>query len=244
MSPIHIGVLIVPPIQLLDIGPIDLFAMATQSYFRACNLPQPLVDLAFPDSDLTITYISHTGANSTSPTTARLGLHIDAGIDDPKVAVGKLDILMIPGPPPGQKPEESVLEFVRAHVKSGVDLLTICSGVFVAGYAGILDGKHATGTRGVQDLLNKSFPAVKWEDKRYVQDGKIWSSGGITNGMDMVGVYMKKRWPGPLPDTILAMADVDIRPPEYTQGQVAFNSWFVFQIVKAWFQGLTKRKTN
>lgn len=173
----HIGVLIVPPIQLLDIAPIDLFAMATKEYFEACKLPKPLLDAAIPTSDLTITYISHTGPNTTSPTTARLGLAINVGLDDPNVAPGKLDILMIPGPPPGMKPEEEVLDFVRKHVDKGVDLLTICSGAFVAGYAGVLDGKRATGTRGVQDMLTKSFPKVKWVDKRYIQDGKIWTSG-------------------------------------------------------------------
>lgn len=75
------------------------------------------------------------------------------------------------------RPDEAVLEFVRKHVESGVDLLTICSGVFVAGFAGVLDGKVATGTRGVQDMLEKNFPKVKWEDKRYVNDGRIWTSG-------------------------------------------------------------------
>ncbi|KAF2683056.1 class I glutamine amidotransferase-like protein [Lentithecium fluviatile CBS 122367] len=174
---LHIGVLVVPPIQLLDIGPIDLFAMATQDYFRVCKLPQPLIDMAIPTSELAITYISASGPNTTVPTTARLGLAINAGLIDPAVAPGKLDILMIPGPPPGLKPDEEELAFVRGHVDAGVDLLTICSGVFVAGFAGVLDGKRATGTDGVEDLLKNYFPEVKWERKRYVNDGKIWTSG-------------------------------------------------------------------
>lgn len=174
---VHIGVLIVPPIQLLDLSPIDLFAMMSRDYFEDCRLPKPLLDAAIPTADLKITYISRGGPGQTAPTTARLGLAIDAGLDDTSVAPGKLDILMIPGPPPGMRPEEEVLQFVRAHVESGVDLLTICSGVFVAGYAGVLDGKRATGTRGVQDMLEKDFPRVKWEDKRYINDGKIWTSG-------------------------------------------------------------------
>jgi transcriptional regulator GlxA family with amidase domain len=177
MAPLNIGVLVVPPIQLLDIAPIDLFAMMTTEYFKACNMPQPLLDLAIPTSDLKITYISASGPSSTAETTAYLGLAINAKLDDPTVAPGKLDILMIPGPPPGMVVEEPVLAFVRAHVQSGVDLLTICSGVFVAAQAGVLDGKHATGTRGVADMLARDYPAVKWEDKRYWNDGRIWTSG-------------------------------------------------------------------
>ncbi|KAF2119341.1 class I glutamine amidotransferase-like protein [Lophiotrema nucula] len=237
---IRIGVLIVSPIQLLDIAPIDLFAMTTQSYFKACKLPQPLIDTAIPDKDLEINYIGLSGPGTSAATTANLSLQIDFGLDDAKVAPGMLDILMIPGPPPGLKPDEKVLEFVREHVKSGVDLLTICSGIFVAGFAGVLDDKHATGTRGVMDILKKEFPKVTWEDKRYYQDGKLWTSGGITNGMDMVATYLRYRWPGPLPETILSMADVDVRAQEYSQGQVGFTAWWVFHVFKAWVRGLTR----
>jgi transcriptional regulator GlxA family with amidase domain len=174
----HIGVLIVPPIQFLDISPIDLFAMLSQSYFTAALQPAHLIALALPDASLKITYISPTGANTTSPTTARLGLRIDAGIDDPRVAPGELDVLLIPGPPPNTEFEESVLEFVRGHVGRGVDLLTVCSGVFVAASAGVLDGRKAAAVRGVAGLLKERFPGVEWVDKRFVSDGgRVWTSG-------------------------------------------------------------------
>jgi transcriptional regulator GlxA family with amidase domain len=176
MAPVHIGVLIVPPIQLLDVAPIDLFAMMTTEYFEACHLPQSLLDTSIPTSDLTITYISADPA-TLAPTTASLGLGINTGLDDPAVAPGKLDILLIPGPPPGMHIEEPVLDFVRAHVGKGVDLLTICTGIFVAAAAGVLDGKHASGPRGLTDILTKSHPKVKWEDKRWWNDGRVWTSG-------------------------------------------------------------------
>lgn len=178
----HIGVLIVPPIQLLDLSPIDLLAMTSRDYFAACNLPQPLLDIAIPSSDLTVTYISHTGPNSFSPTTAGVRLAIDAGVDDERVKPGKLDILMIPGPPPATRPPEEVLGWIKAHVEAGVDLLTVCTGAFVAGYAGVLDGKRASGPRGVLDLLKKECPGVEWVDKRWVNEGNIWSSGKFVLG--------------------------------------------------------------
>ncbi|KAF2020293.1 class I glutamine amidotransferase-like protein [Aaosphaeria arxii CBS 175.79] len=215
MAPLRIGVLIVPPIQLLDISPIDLLAMLKRSYFEACNRPAELVAQAIPDEDLQITYISLSGPSTSASTTAALDLKVDAGLDDPSVAPGKLDILLIPGPPPGLRPEEEVLDFVRAHVESGVELLTICTGVFVAAFAGVLNGKRATGTRGVKGLLEESFKEVKWEDKRYVNDGKIWTSGGITNGMDMMAVYLRQRWPGTLSEIVLSQADVEPRPADY-----------------------------
>jgi putative intracellular protease/amidase len=195
-TPLRIGVLIVPPIQLLDIAPIDLFAMLSRSYFEDCKLPQPLLDLAIPDSGLSITYIAHTGPSSSSslssnnptqsqklgppaPTTAHLNLEITAGLDDPRVLPGELDILMIPGPPPGMQIPEVVCEFVRAHVEKGVDLLTICTGIFVAAEAEVLNGKTATGSRGIMDVLEKRYQAVKWVDRRWSRDGRVWTAGKL-----------------------------------------------------------------
>jgi transcriptional regulator GlxA family with amidase domain len=182
--PFHIGVLIVPPIQLLDIGPIDLFAMSTQSYFNASVVSPNTTANAIPDSQFSISYISHTGPNSTSGTTADLGLQIDAALEDPAVAPGNLSLLMIPGPPPGRQPPENVLEFVRAHVEQGVDLVTICSGLWVAAYAGVLDGKEATLTTSegaIPDMLRSTFPDVSWVDRRYGVDksgtAELWTSG-------------------------------------------------------------------
>ncbi|KAF2742348.1 class I glutamine amidotransferase-like protein [Sporormia fimetaria CBS 119925] len=239
----HIGVLIAPPIQLLDIAPIDLFAMCTRSYLAACKFPPALISAGIPDSALRITYISLTGEDSIASTTAFLGLHINAGLHDACVAPGELDLLMIPGPPPGVRPEEEVLEFVKRHVEKGVELMTVCSGVFVAGYAGVLDGRKATGTRGVMNMLEKEFPNVTWVDKRYTRDGRIWSSGGVTNGMDLAAVYLREKWPQ-VADTVLAMADVDVRPEGYEQSKVGMYGFFGWQIVKAWLRGFFGGKSK
>ncbi|KAF2008094.1 class I glutamine amidotransferase-like protein [Amniculicola lignicola CBS 123094] len=244
MPPLHIGVLIVPPIQLLDLSPIDLFAMATQDYFRACNFPAPLIAIALPTALFKISYIALSGPNTFAPSTPSLDLKITAGLNDESVQPGKLDILLIPGPPPGLRPEDEVLEFVRGHVGAGVDLLTVCTGVFVAGFAGVLEGKRATGTRGVMDVLGKTFPGVKWVDRRYTNDGRIWTAGGITNGMDMVAAYMRQseRFEGQLVDTVLAIADVQDRGQEYKAGKVADSAWWVWNILRAWVGGMGRGK--
>lgn len=69
-------------------------------------------------------------------------------------------------------------------------------------------------------------------------------AGGITNGLDMVAVYIKKRWPGTLGETVVAMADVVPRPQEYDRGKVGWTAWFVFVIFKAWARGLMKNKKS
>ena len=153
--------------------------MLTPEYLTSCQLPAPLISNGVP---MTITYVSETGATSICELTASAGLRITAGLDDPSVAPGKVDILLIPGPDPRQLPSEPVLKFVRAHAeKDGCVVMTICTGVYVAGHAGILNGRTATGPRGllITGELQKKFPEVKWIDKRWVKDGDVWCSGTL-----------------------------------------------------------------
>ena len=176
-KPVRIGVLVVPPIQLLDLSPVDLFDMLTKEYLQACNLPAPLIALGVP---ISIMHISFAGANSIAACTANVGLRINAGLSDAGVKPGELDILLVPGTDPNTVPREEELDFMRKHVEAGVTLMTVCTGSFVAAYAGVLDGKKATGPRAlVSMILKKKFLKVEWSEKRWVQDGKMWTSGKL-----------------------------------------------------------------
>lgn len=72
------------------------------------------------------------------------------------------------------------MSFLRGHYEAGdTDILAICTGVFVCGYAGILDGKWATGPRALVPMLREMFPRAKgWDEtRRVVRDGRAWSCG-------------------------------------------------------------------
>jgi transcriptional regulator GlxA family with amidase domain len=78
------------------------------------------------------------------------------------------------------------LAFVRGVAKRGVRIASVCSGAYLLAEAGLLDGRRATThwQRTRQFLVR--FPQVKWEpDRIYVRDGNIWSSAGITAGIDL-----------------------------------------------------------
>ncbi len=63
---------------------------------------------------------------------------------------------------------------------------SVCSGAFVLAQAGLLDGKRATTHWRACDLLAKAFPAVEVDpDPIYVRDGNVWTSAGVTAGMDL-----------------------------------------------------------
>ena len=70
------------------------------------------------------------------------------------------------------------------------------------------------------------------------------STGGITNGQDMVAVYLRRHWPGTLSDTVIAMANIDVRPQEYETGKVGFTAWWILHVFKAWVRRLRSTEKN
>ena len=252
-EPTHVAVLLLPPVQLLDAAPVDLFSMLTADYLRACRLPQPLLEGAVP---VRISYVAAAGPAAVADTTAAAGLRVTHALSAEEVGPGAVDVLLIPGPDPAAVPSEAAKEFVRAHAAAGAVVMSVCTGAFVAGHAGVLDGRQATGPRALLGELRKKFPKATWHDKRWVQDGKVWTSGtslgapcepsapdppkltlrvaGVTNGNDMVAAYVRETWPGPTAEAVLAMADVGDRGQEYRTGQARDNAWWVWQILRAW----------
>jgi transcriptional regulator GlxA family with amidase domain len=63
---------------------------------------------------------------------------------------------------------------------------SVCSGAFILAAAGLLDGRRATTHWSGCDLLARLFPAVTVErDPIFVRDGNVWTSAGITAGIDL-----------------------------------------------------------
>jgi transcriptional regulator GlxA family with amidase domain len=171
---LRIGVFIADAVQLLDLSPIDLFAMLDPSYISACNLPAPILSLAIPS---TIHYISLSAPEVAL--TASLVVKTPKTIADKEVQPGMLDVLLVPGPAPDAVFGEEVLGFVRGHAGSeGCDVLSVCTGCRVLAAAGVLEGRRASAPRGLIGRLRKEFGGVVWDDeRRWVRDGRIWSSG-------------------------------------------------------------------
>jgi transcriptional regulator GlxA family with amidase domain len=176
VTSLRVGVLLIPPVQLLDAAALDVFGMLSPEYLTACGLPQPLLDLAIPVS---IHYINGGSApDSHVPMTSSATLPVTDTLTSPAVQPGQLDVLLIPGPDPNLVPNESVLDFIRGHEKANsTDFLVICTGSFPAGYAGLLDGKRVTGPRGLMSKLKSKFPDAQFVDRRWERDGRVWTSG-------------------------------------------------------------------
>jgi len=94
--------------------------------------------------------------------------------------------------PPG------LLSFIQRASKKSRRLASICTGTFVLGEAGVLDGKRATTHWSHARGFQARFPRVKMEeDLIFLVDGNIWTSAGMTAGIDLA----------------LAMAEMDLGEP-------------------------------
>jgi len=96
-------------------------------------------------------------------------------------------ILMIPGGLGTRKlvEDDVFLERLKTLSLDAEYILTICTGSILLAKTGFLDGKNATTNKRVFKWT-QHFPEVKWIRKaRWVKDGNIYTSSGVSAGMDM-----------------------------------------------------------
>ena len=98
----------------------------------------------------------------------------------------RLDYLLIPGGM-GTRTEVNnkvLTDFVAAQAETCKVVLSVCTGSFILHSAGLLTGKKATTHFSMLDNL-RDLPDVEVVEKRFVKDGKIWTSAGVSAGIDM-----------------------------------------------------------
>lgn len=83
-------------------------------------------------------------------------------------------------------PSPALIDFVRTSPRSYRRVAAICTGAFVLGDAGLLDGRKATTHWAHARELQKRTPLAKIdEDRIFINDGPIWTSAGMTAGIDL-----------------------------------------------------------
>ncbi|KAK3942137.1 class I glutamine amidotransferase-like protein [Diplogelasinospora grovesii] len=244
---IKIGVFLPSEAQLLDTACIDIFGSMSYEYLSRLPdlVPAALYNLA---PSVVIYYISTVQPGELIELSAGMKVACTHNLSHPDVAPGKLDIVLVPGPDPNMTWDKPVTNWLAAHgAQETTDVLSVCTGIYLCGEAGLLRGKKVCGPRGLQGQLKKKFEGATWlgEELRWVKDGNFWSSGGVTNGNDLVAAYCRQdsRFPGPVCEIGLRLTDVGDRPQKYEVGQTAFTLGVVWQVVKAVFMGIGKSKT-
>lgn len=165
-----IAILALPRVQLLDvIGPADVFAEAAR------QLGKPRA------------YREEVVAAGDGPIKGTSGLRL---LPDATTSTyrGSPDTLLVAGSPglesEGQDP--ALDGWLRAQAESVRRIGSVCSGAFVLAAAGILDGRRATTHWNAALQLAARYPQLHVEaDQIFVKDGNVYTSAGVTAGMDL-----------------------------------------------------------
>lgn len=82
--------------------------------------------------------------------------------------------------------DEHLVAWVVQRAGAARRVASICTGAFLLAEAGLLDGRRATTHWARADELRRKFPAVSVDcDPIFVEDGKVWTSAGVTAGIDL-----------------------------------------------------------
>ncbi len=101
---------------------------------------------------------------------------------------GPIDTLIIPGGVGvvAAERDEGLLRWLRAAAARSRRVASVCNGAFLLAKAGLLEGRRATTHWAACAELQRRYPGISVEsDPIFVRDGDVWTSAGVTAGMDL-----------------------------------------------------------
>jgi putative intracellular protease/amidase len=169
-SPIQVGAVLFEGFELLDFfGPLEMFSLL--------------------DGDARITVL----AENAGPVKSVAG---PSAVAEATMAdAGGFDVLLIPGGIGTRREMNSPKFLAELKRLAGAARIvaTVCTGSLLLGKTGLLDGRKATSNKRVFQFVKTTVPRVDWVAKaRWVEDGKYFTSSGVSAGMDMTLAVIAK----------------------------------------------------
>jgi transcriptional regulator GlxA family with amidase domain len=172
--PRQVAILVYPGVQSLDLtGPLEVFAGARQ-VIEASHREDP-------------GYEVRVVAARPGPLRSSSGLKITPDCVLPRGGP-PLDTLLVAGGMgrSGLDNEPEILEWLAETSANARRTASVCTGAFLLAAAGLLDGRRATTHWAYAEELQQRHPEVLVDaDPIYVRDGNLWTSAGVTAGMDL-----------------------------------------------------------
>jgi len=168
-----IGIFVFDDVELLDFaGPYEVFTCASRVSARSNSGKAP------PFRVVTI-------AQARTAVRARAGVQLLPDADF--ASHPPLDVLLVPGGVVNaEQTKPEVIAWIARNAAHCGLTASVCTGAFLLAQAGLLDGKQATTHWEDLDDLRSQFPQLQvLPAQRWVRDGNIVTSGGISAGMDM-----------------------------------------------------------
>lgn len=162
------GILIYPGVEELDFqGPWEMVGM----WHKYAQGPKPLLL-----------------ARDLQPVTCAHGMRVlpDVALD----AAPALTELLVPGGFAAfdEMKRPDLPGFVRRQFDAGAVTMSVCSGTFILHAAGVLAGRRASTNWKVVPMLRDA--GVEVVEERYTHDGPLWTSAGVSAGIDMLLAYI------------------------------------------------------
>jgi transcriptional regulator GlxA family with amidase domain len=162
----RVAILVYDGVKLLDVaGPAEVFGEANRL-----------------GADYRISLVSTTGADVASS----IGIRVT--VDGGPSFEPAPDTFVLPGADiyPRTAVTRDLVEATRDLAARSARVASVCSGAFVLGAAGLLDGKRATTHWKIARELATRHPKARVEpDAIYVRDGTTYTSAGVTAGIDL-----------------------------------------------------------
>ncbi|WP_034158987.1 GlxA family transcriptional regulator [Sphingomonas sp. ERG5] len=166
----RIAFVIFPGFQIMSLAALSVFEFAN------VTTGEPLYDIHI---------ISEHGG--------KVGSSIGAGMDSVAFDASRFDTILVCGGTGVPDMSPGLLAYVRAAAASTRRLASICTGAFVLAEAGLLDGRRATTHWLLAREFQAGFPKVKLEEDRiFIIDDHIWTSAGMTAGVDLALAMVEK----------------------------------------------------
>ena len=173
MTPKHVGIVLFKDIEVLDFcGPFEVFSATRLNEENRRIEPSPFEVFLV--------------AEHLSPIITTGGMKVV-----PQYSFADclpVDILVVPGGWGTRREMNNpvMLEWLRKRAVEVEWLTSVCTGSMLLGFAGLLDGLHATTHWRSLDWMRDAFPEVIVEyDQHVVSDGRIITSAGISAGLDL-----------------------------------------------------------
>lgn len=178
---LEVAILVFDGVEVLDFaGPFEVFS--TASRLAPSNEARQLKVYTI---SLSSDAIQCRGGLSVIPSATIGNLH------------GSPDIVVVPGGViDRQRGCNTTIDWLRSVAAGGKIVASVCNGALILAAAGLLDGRQTTTHWQDIELLRQAVPtAVVSERCRFVDDGVVITSGGISAGIDM-SLHLVRRFFG------------------------------------------------
>lgn len=179
----QVGIVIFKEIEVLDFcGPFEVLSVTRLDEEKRRSEPSPFnVFLVAETAETVVT----TG-----------GMKVQPGYT--LASCPPLDMLIVPGGWGTRREMDNpcLIEWIVERAEQVEILASVCTGALLLGKAGLLDNRRATTHWRSLELMQQLFPQTKVERSlHFVEDGNVWSSAGISAGVDMA-LRLVARWHG------------------------------------------------